>query len=101
MRASSKAPAKKAAKKKAAPVKKKAAASSSDEKSKGGRPPASLTAVNKAIRAYEQRLSSGTEIKLAEYVRLLELKKDMTSAQLRNITVCWIDPWEKQALTEE
>jgi hypothetical protein len=55
-------------------------------------------AVNKIIQNLEQKMSGG-EVKatLGDYIRLLQLQKEMNEEQPTEITVTWVDaPCEKK-----
>ena len=58
-------------------------------------------AVKKAIERFEGRLASEEEIKLADYVRLLQLQKEMSEDGPKEVTVRWVDPWAKPFSTEK
>jgi hypothetical protein len=55
-------------------------------------------AVNKMLQLLEKKMSEG-EVKatLGDYIRLIQLQKDMSEEQPSEITVTWVDaPCEKK-----
>ena len=79
-------------KKKTEPVKR---AAKSVEK-----PPARV--VDKILKRVEEKLS-GKDMKatLGDYIRLVQLRKELDEEETREIRVRWIEPEEKRSETEE
>lgn len=57
------------------------------------RAPGTKSALSKAIVRYEAKLATEEEIKMADYVRLLQLKKELSGEGPQEVTVRWVDPW--------
>lgn len=55
--------------------------------------------IDVAIRNFEKNLKT-EQLKLADYLRLLQVKKDREGNQPRQITVRWIESWEKEPAKE-
>ena len=59
-------------------------------------PLGTLESLRQAIEKFELKIAnSEDEIKIADYVRLLQLRKELEEDGPKEITVYWIDPWEK------
>ena len=58
--------------------------------------------VDKAIESIEEKLSS-TDVKasFADFIRLLQLQKELQVDQPREIKVTWIEPSETESASEE
>lgn len=58
--------------------------------------------VKKAIELFEQKLAQG-EVKptVGEYVRLLELQKEISADEPREIRVTWVEPDETESSTKK
>jgi hypothetical protein len=58
--------------------------------------------LDKAIEAIEKKLSAA-EVKatFADFIRLLQLQKEMQTDQPREIKVTWIDPSDMESASEE
>ena len=58
--------------------------------------------VERAIESIEQKLgSSDVKATFADFIRLLQLQKELQSDQPREIKVTWIDPSETESASEE
>lgn len=58
--------------------------------------------VEKAIESIEQKLgSSGVKATFADFIRLLQLQKELQTDEPREIKVTWVDPNEKESASEE
>ena len=58
--------------------------------------------VERAIESIEQKLgSSDVKATFADFIRLLQLQKELQSDQPREIKVTWIDPNETESASEE
>ncbi|HYM06106.1 MAG TPA: hypothetical protein VEU11_06060 [Terriglobales bacterium] len=58
--------------------------------------------LDKAIEAIEKKLSAA-EVKatFADFIRLLQLQKEMQTDQPREVKVTWIDPSHTESASEE
>jgi len=56
--------------------------------------------IDVAIKNFEQKLRN-EELKLADYLRLLQVKKEREEHRPRTITVRWIENREKEPATEK
>jgi len=58
--------------------------------------------LDKAIRSIEEKLgSSDVKATFADFIRLLQLQKELQTEQPREIKVTWIDPSDKESVFEE
>ena len=58
--------------------------------------------LEKAIQKIEERLgSSDVKATFSDFIRLLQLQKEMQIDQPREIKVTWIDPSETESASEE
>jgi hypothetical protein len=58
--------------------------------------------LEKAIQSIEEKLgSSDVKATFADFIRLLQLQKELQADQPREIRVTWIDPSEKESASEE
>lgn len=58
--------------------------------------------VDKAIERIEEKLgSSDVKATFADFIRLLQLQKELQTDQPKEIKVTWIDPNEKESASEE
>ena len=58
--------------------------------------------LDKAIRSIEEKLgSSDVKATFADFIRLLQLQKELQTDQPREIRVTWIDPSDKESVSEE
>ncbi len=77
------------------------------EEEKSSRPQASRGAnradlVDKAIQRIEEKLgSSDVKATFADFIRLLQLQKELQTDQPKEIKVTWIDPNEMESVSEE
>jgi len=58
--------------------------------------------VNEAIKEFEQKLKE-KEIKptVGDFIRLLQLKKELKADEPREIKVSWVEPGEPESATEK
>ena len=53
--------------------------------------------LKQAIAKFETKISnSADDIKMADYVRLLQLQKELADEKPKEVTVRWVDPWENK-----
>jgi hypothetical protein len=78
------------------------------EEEKSSRQPASRRGANradlvdKAIQRIEEKLgSSDVKATFADFIRLLQLQKELQTDQPKEIKVTWIDPTETESASEE
>jgi hypothetical protein len=78
------------------------------EEEKSSRQPASRRSANradlvdKAIQRIEEKLgSSDVKATFADFIRLLQLQKELQTDQPKEIKVTWIDPTETESASEE
>jgi len=66
----------------------------------GEEPP--VRVVDKILKRVEEKLS-GKDVKatLGDYIRLVQLRKELDEEETREIRVTWIEPEEKRSETEE
>jgi hypothetical protein len=58
--------------------------------------------VDKAIQRIEEKLgSSDVKATFADFIRLLQLQKELQADQPKEIKVTWIDPSETESASEE
>ncbi len=58
--------------------------------------------LDKAIERIEEKLGSGdVKATFSDFIRLLQLQKEMQLDQPREIKVTWIDPSETESASEE
>lgn len=58
--------------------------------------------LEKAIQRIEEKLgSSDVKATFADFIRLLQLQKELQADQPREIKVTWIDPSDKESASEE
>jgi hypothetical protein len=58
--------------------------------------------VDKAIQRIEEKLgSSDVKATFADFIRLLQLQKELQTDQPKEIKVTWIDPNEMESASEE
>lgn len=58
--------------------------------------------VEKAIESMEHKLAaSDVKATFGDFIRLLQLQKELQVEQPREIKVTWIDPNEKESVSEE
>ena len=58
--------------------------------------------VEKAIESMEHKLAaSDVKATFGDFIRLLQLQKELQVEQTREIKVTWIDPSEKESVSEE
>jgi hypothetical protein len=58
--------------------------------------------LDRAIQSIEQKLgSSDVKATFGDFIRLLQLQKEMQVEQPREIKVTWIDPSETESVSEE
>ncbi len=58
--------------------------------------------VDKAIQRIEEKLgSSDVKATFADFIRLLQLQKELQTDQPKEIKVTWIDPSETESASEE
>jgi hypothetical protein len=58
--------------------------------------------LDKAIQSIEEKLgSSDVKATFADFIRLLQLQKELQTDQPREIKVTWIDPSDKESASEE
>ena len=58
--------------------------------------------VAKAIESMEHKLAaSDVKATFGDFIRLLQLQKELQVEQTREIKVTWIDPSEKESVSEE
>lgn len=58
--------------------------------------------VERAIESIEQKLgSSDVKATFADFIRLLQLQKELQSDQPREIKVTWVNPNETESASEE
>jgi hypothetical protein len=58
--------------------------------------------VDKAIQRIEEKLgSSDVKATFADFIRLLQLQKELQTDQPKEIKVTWIDPNETESASEE
>lgn len=60
-----------------------------------GRKSSNKQLVNKAIKAFEKNLAE-KNVTVGEFVRLLELQKQMNGDEPRDIKVTWVEPGETE-----
>jgi hypothetical protein len=58
--------------------------------------------VERAIESIEQKLgSSDVKASFADFIRLLQLQKELQTGEPKEIKVTWVDPNEKESASEE
>lgn len=58
--------------------------------------------VEKAIESIEQKLgSSQVKATFADFIRLLQIQKELQADEPKEIKVTWVDPNEKESASEE
>ena len=58
--------------------------------------------VDRAIESIEQKLgSSDVKATFADFIRLLQLQKELQTDEPREIKVTWVDPNETESASEE
>jgi hypothetical protein len=51
--------------------------------------------VSKLLERVEKELDTGVKASLGEYIRLLQLQKDLEEEEVREIKVTWVEPEER------
>ena len=72
------------------------------EPKKTGRRRSSAAVISEVIRKFQEKLG-GEEFKptVAEYLRLLQFEKDVKDEQPREVKITWVEPVEKENVTEK
>jgi len=65
-----------------------------------GRKSVNSKLVDKAIKAFEKKLEE-KNVTVGEFVRLLELQKQMEGDEPKEIKVTWVDPGETEPTSEK
>jgi hypothetical protein len=85
------------------PAKKQAPKESADRQDRN-RPPRrteKLGAIETLMRRFEETLKEkGVTLTVAEYIRLLQLRKELNVEEPKEVKVTWVEPTEKESVTK-
>jgi hypothetical protein len=60
-----------------------------------------LGAIETLMRRFEKTLQDkGVKLTVAEYIRLLQLRKELDVEEPKEIKVTWVEPTEKESVTK-
>ena len=65
------------------------------------RPPAKRGAIETLIQQFEEKLGNkSVNLTVGEYIRLKQLRKELDTNEPKEIRVTWVEPNEKESVTE-
>ena len=65
------------------------------------RRPRKLGAIETMIKGFESTLKEkGAKLTVSEYIRLLQIRNEMKAEEPKEIKVTWVEPSEKESVTE-
>lgn len=56
--------------------------------------------LDQLIKHFEDKMKTDQPLKVAEYLKLIELRNEREDRRPKQITVKWIDQWESDALND-